>query len=90
MATFTTNGSPAAGRISGALENGRLRDAEGQWHDRLDDMPLSAIPISPLPGRDGNGDIEITPGQKMLSAMSGSLLTSLIGTFSINYVAKQK
>jgi solute carrier family 25 protein 39/40 len=30
-------------------------------------------------GRDDNGDIEITAVQKMLSAMSGSLLTSLIG-----------
>jgi hypothetical protein len=76
--------------MGGTLENERLRGTKGQWHDRLDSMPLSAMPISPLPGRDGNGDTEITAGQKMLSAMSGSLLTSLIGTFPIYDVTKLK
>lgn len=31
---------------------------------------------------DGNGEVDITTGQKMLSAVSGSLFTSLIGTSS--------
>lgn len=44
--------------------------------DRITPAPTTSI----IPGaRDHNGDIEITATQKMLSAMSGSLLTSLIG-----------
>lgn len=55
-------------------------NTEGQPHDRIEASDvLSAMPTGPLPGRDHNGDIEITAPQKMLSAMSGSLLTSLIG-----------
>lgn len=55
----------------------------GQPHDRIrDNDPLSGIPTSPLPDRDEVPDVEISAGQKMLSAMSGSLLTSLIGKYS--------
>lgn len=39
-------------------------------------MTTTKIPVS----ADGMSDgLDITPGQKMLSAMSGSLLTSLLG-----------
>ena len=55
-----------------------LAASEGQRHDRFaDDIPLYGPPTDSVPGRDHNGDIEISAGQKMLSAMSGSLLTSL-------------
>lgn len=70
-----------AGRTTANSERGELAANQGQRHDRIpDDLYLSGPPEPPLPGRDHNGDIEITVGQKMLSAMSGSFLTSLIGT----------
>jgi hypothetical protein len=42
----------------------------------------SALPM-PGPEDDEMAEIEITAGQKMLSAMSGSLLTSLLGMWHI-------
>lgn len=57
--------------------------APGQRHDRIHEINGSAT-TGPLPlgGPDGDDiDVEITAGQKMLSAMSGSLLTSLLGTY---------
>ena len=47
-----------------------------------DEEPYLGPPVVPIPGIDENGEFEITTGQKMLSAVSGSLLTSLIGTSS--------
>lgn len=47
-----------------------------------DEEPYLGPPVVPLPGLDENGEVEITTGQKMLSAVSGSLFTSLIGTSS--------
>jgi solute carrier family 25 protein 39/40 len=57
---------------------------EGHDYERISenlDGQLSAMPSSSFPGKD-DVEIEITAGQKMLSAMSGSLLTSLIGISS--------
>ncbi len=63
------------------FENNASGSIEGQRHDRYsDDVPLSEPPTEHSSGRDHNGDIDITASQKILSAMSGSLLTSLIGT----------
>jgi hypothetical protein len=47
-----------------------------------DEEPYLGPPLVPVPGLDENGEVEITTGQKMLSAVSGSLFTSLIGTCS--------
>jgi hypothetical protein len=57
----------------------RAKDA-GQDNDIfwVDEMATGAA--SPAPGR--TGDDDITAGQKMLSATSGSLLTSFLGTHS--------
>lgn len=50
-----------------------------QFNDNLDgDEPLAA-PIMATNIDNDDVDVEITHGQKMLSAMSGSLLTSLLG-----------
>jgi hypothetical protein len=51
-----------------------------------DEEPYLGPPVVPLPGLDENGEVEITTGQKMLSAVSGSLFTSLIGTCFSNPV----
>jgi solute carrier family 25, member 39/40 len=61
-----------------------LDTSAGQNHDRLvsdDSFKMSRI----LPtNSDGGGDsVDITAGQKMLSAMSGSLLTSVLGTLFV-------
>jgi solute carrier family 25, member 39/40 len=80
MSALTANRGRADGRIATALENNALAASEGQRHDRFaDDLALYGPPTDSVPGRDHNGDIDISAGQKMLSAMSGSLLTSLIG-----------
>lgn len=75
-------------RVNGegiATEFARELPTDGQRHDRLHEINGSAI-TGPLPlgepDRD-DLDIEITAGQKMLSAMSGSLLTSLLSTLTI-------
>ncbi|KFY19081.1 hypothetical protein V493_08155 [Pseudogymnoascus sp. VKM F-4281 (FW-2241)] len=67
--------------------DGRRRDehdatrAHGDRHAlRIDEEPYLGPPVTPALGRDQNGNVEITTGQKMLSAVSGSLFTSLIVT----------
>jgi solute carrier family 25 protein 39/40 len=80
MSALTANRGRADGQIATAFENNALAASEGQRHDRFaDDLALYGPPTDSAPGRDHNGDIDISAGQKMLSAMSGSLLTSLIG-----------
>lgn len=57
----------------------------GQNHDRLTggNVSFSTVRMA-SPENDGPDDVvEITAGQKMLSAMSGSLFTSLLGKFRI-------
>lgn len=49
----------------------------GRMH--MDKEPYLRQPVLQL---DDNGEVDITTGQKMLSAVSGSLFTSLIGTVS--------
>ena len=53
----------------------------GQGHDRIhgDDLISGISSTVAMAAINEDVDIEITAGQKMLSAMSGSLLTSLLG-----------
>lgn len=81
MSSFAAIRSRREGEIATTFESSASGAAGGQRHDRiLDEIAPSGLPVSYISKRDDNGDIEITAGQKMLSAMSGSLLTSLIGT----------
>lgn len=60
------------------------RSFGGNGHDRIHgDNPIPGV-SSTIAMMGDNDEIEadITAGQKMLSAMSGSLLTSLLGTFT--------
>jgi solute carrier family 25 protein 39/40 len=53
----------------------------GQGHDRIhgdNPIPGEASTIA-MSGDNGDVEVDITAGQKMISAMSGSLLTSLLG-----------
>jgi hypothetical protein len=53
----------------------------GEKHSiRTDEEPYLGPPVAPTVGLDHNGNVDITTGQKMLSAVSGSLFTSLIGS----------
>ncbi len=53
-------------------------DAKGKLgRMTMDEEPHLGPPVL---ARDDNGEVDITTGQKMLSAVSGSLFTSLIGT----------
>lgn len=53
-------------------------DAKGKLgRTHVDDEPFLGPPGLQM---DDNGEVDITTGQKMLSAVSGSLFTSLIGT----------
>jgi hypothetical protein len=83
MSSFEALRKRGDGGIATAFENGSLDTTEGQRHDRISDDGPTVRPDRFAPGRDHNGDIDITAGQKMLSAMSGSLLTSLIGIFNL-------
>ncbi|KFY30268.1 hypothetical protein V494_08205, partial [Pseudogymnoascus sp. VKM F-4513 (FW-928)] len=67
--------------------DGRRRDEDAKFATRahddrhaasIDEEPYVGPPVVPALGRDQNGNVEITTGQKMLSAVSGSLFTSLI------------
>jgi len=53
----------------------------GQGHDRIHgDNPIPGVSSTiAMTGDNNDIEIDITAGQKMLSAMSGSLLTSLLG-----------
>lgn len=80
MSTFAAIRGRREGEIGTAFESSAPSAAGGQRHDRiLDETMPHGPPVSYASGRDDSGNIEITAGQKMLSAMSGSLLTSLIG-----------
>lgn len=69
--------------VNGDIATQEELRAGGQRHNRIHEVNGSAA-TGPLPLDDGDDmDVEITAGQKMLSAMSGSLLTSLLGTFRI-------
>ena len=72
------DGRRRATQTDAQLQGQTPEAGQGNDHSRLpDDMYLTG---PPEPGRDTTDEFEITAGQKMLSAMSGSLLTSLIGT----------
>lgn len=66
-----------------AATSDRATNSGGQGHDRLLEANPTYRPSSTMTIADGASDdeVEITAGQKMLSAMSGSLLTSLLGEF---------
>ena len=53
----------------------------GKGHDRIHgDNPIPGVSSTiAMTGDNDHIEVDITAGQKMLSAMSGSLLTSLLG-----------
>lgn len=51
----------------------------GQRHDRLENRDEAATSAMGSNASDSESEVEISAGQKMLSAVSGSLLTSLLG-----------
>jgi hypothetical protein len=57
------------------------RNFQGKGHDRIHgDNPIPGASSTIAMTRDNEDvEVDITAGQKMLSAMSGSLLTSLLG-----------
>lgn len=58
------------------------RSFGGKGHDRIHgDNPIPGVSSTiAMMGDNDEIEVDITAGQKMLSAMSGSLLTSLLGT----------
>ena len=52
----------------------------GQRHDRLSQDPSTSNSVTMSDSNEPNVEMDISAGQKMLSAMSGSLLTSLLGS----------
>lgn len=68
-----------------------LHNSRGQNHDRIDEedyligIATSKMSVNGAPG-DGNGDdgLDITATQKMMSAVTGSLFTSLLGMCHIS------
>lgn len=68
-----------SGRNGSRNEDDATLGHDGRHIARMDEEPYIGPPVEPLLARDQNGNVEITTGQKMLSAVSGSLFTSLIG-----------
>jgi len=62
--------------------SGDTRLPGGQRHDRILGNDGAIMAMKTIPANAGEVDVEISTGQKMLSAVSGSLLTSLLGTNS--------
>lgn len=60
------------------------RSFGGKGHDRIHgDNPIPGVSSTiAMMGDNDEIEVDITAGQKMLSAMSGSLLTSLLGTLT--------
>lgn len=57
------------------VEEGIKDQSKGQAHDRVNNLNLKANSLEDTSPK----DVEITLGQKMLSAVSGSVFTSLLG-----------
>ena len=59
----------------------RDRSHRGKGHDRIHgDNPIPGVSSTiAMSGDNDDVEVDITAGQKMISAMSGSLLTSLLG-----------
>lgn len=56
-----------------------VHSSDSQNHDRIDGDTFTMAGMGAQDGDGGNTVPDITAGQKMVSAMSGSLLTSLLG-----------
>lgn len=61
------------------LSYGDTTDTQGQRKSRSPDLVGSGSATTMGDIEEMKPDVEISPGQKMLSAVSGSLLTSLLG-----------
>ncbi|KAI9834949.1 MAG: hypothetical protein M1819_002672 [Sarea resinae] len=82
MSLFVSQPVPSASPIAtGHLSESMRENVHGQRHDRITDANSSGSGMGTA-GQDDDDqpDIEITHGQKMLSAVSGSILTSLLAT----------
>lgn len=66
---------------------GDTRLPGAQRHDRILGNDGAIMAMKTIPADAGEVDVEISTGQKMLSAVSGSLLTSLLGTKS-NHISE--
>lgn len=64
-----------------SLRNGEdnHQSLQGQRHTRIPDSLESSSTMTMKNSKEPEADIDISAGQKMLSAVSGSLLTSLLG-----------
>lgn len=75
---FSTSSQSDRGNVA-TLSYGDTTDLQGQSKTRSPDSVGSSSTITMGDIEDTTPDIEISAGQKMLSAVSGSLLTSLLG-----------
>ena len=57
---------------------------QGQRHTRISDSLESSSTMTAKKSKESEAEIDISAGQKMLSAVSGSLLTSLLGRVVYN------
>ena len=64
-------------RLSGESGHGNESYTQGQRHDRISDM--SKTSTAAVTAQGDASSMDISAAQKMLSAVSGSLLTSLLG-----------
>lgn len=60
--------------------HGNSEHTPGQGHDRLSKGPGTSNSVTMNEHDEPEAEMDISAGQKMLSAVSGSLLTSLLGS----------
>ena len=83
MSNLNSETLGADGKLLAARGYGEDRHTWGQRHDRISDSfdteAIAPITLDRTGDLASEPDVEISASQKMLSAVSGSLLTSLLG-----------
>lgn len=78
MSSFVSEPRADQGQVATA-GHGESTDLLGQRHNRLGEGNGEEASTMGSAAGDSEPEVEISAGQKMLSAVSGSLLTSLLG-----------
>ncbi len=77
MSAIASQPTRSGGEELATARNGDKTLLGGQRHDRALGADRAGMPMTTITSNDG--EVDISAGQKMLSAVSGSLLTSLLG-----------
>ncbi len=80
MSTFISEPVPTDEQQVATSSHGKSEHLLGQKHDRSSEGVGTSSSVTMNEPNEPEVEMDISAGQKMLSAMSGSLLTSLLGS----------